>query len=322
VADKVPESPFKINGRYDAGTVLLELKAWGEAITTLVDFRDDYPKHKLTKEVSIKLALAYEGNGQLDKAAAELQRVAQLEKESGVAAEAAWNAAELYERSGEKLRAIDQFKRYVEKYAQPLERNVEGRNRLAELYAGQKDEARQTYWLKQVVSGHRSARKAATARTQFLAAGATFQLADISAREFESIRLVLPLEKSLTRKQKAMKKAIDAYSEAAKYGAAEYTTASTFRIAEVYRQLGSDMLASERPKELNELEREQYDILLEEEAFPFEEKAIEIHLINTARTKEGLYDKWIKQTYDALAALLPARYAKREEGEVGFAQTP
>ena len=68
--------------------------------------------------------------------------------------------------------------------------------------------------------------------------------------------------------------------------------------------------------QLSEEELEQYGILLEEQSFPFEEKAIEIHSGNAARTKDGLYDQWIKKSIDLLAALQPVRYQKPERTQV------
>ena len=53
-------------------------------------------------------------------------------------------------------------------------------------------------------------------------------------------------------------------------------------------------------------------MLLEEQAFPFEEKAIELHELNAKRTANGIYDQWVKESYAALARLRPARYAKVE----------
>jgi hypothetical protein len=73
---------------------------------------------------------------------------------------------------------------------------------------------------------------------------------------------------------------------------------------------------SERPAELSELELSQYEILLEEQAFPFEEQAIDVHQVNAARTADGVYDDAVRASLDALAALLPVRYAKNEQGEV------
>ena len=67
----------------------------------------------------------------------------------------------------------------------------------------------------------------------------------------------------------------------------EVTTAATFESAELYRQLAKDLMASERPNNLSKDELEQYNVLLEEQAFPFEEKSIKLHEVNTARSKDG-----------------------------------
>ena len=72
-------------------------------------------------------------------------------------------------------------------------------------------------------------------------------------------------------------------------------------------------MASERPGKLDELALEQYEILLEEQAYPFEEKAIAIHESNTRRSWEGLYDEWVQSSFAALAALSPVRYSKSEK---------
>ena len=74
-------------------------------------------------------------------------------------------------------------------------------------------------------------------------------------------------------------------------------------------------MASERPKGLNDEELEQYDILLEEQAFPFEEQAIDILLSNAERTQNGIYDEWIRKSFARLADLVPARFAKSERSE-------
>ena len=75
-------------------------------------------------------------------------------------------------------------------------------------------------------------------------------------------------------------------------------------------------MTSQRPGDLSEEELEQYDILLEEQAFPFEEKAIEIHTSNADRTKDGFYDQWIKKSIELLAELQPVRYQKPEKTQI------
>ena len=67
------------------------------------------------------------------------------------------------------------------------------------------------------------------------------------------------------------------------------------------------------------MELEQYNVLLEEQAFPFEEKAIELHETNARRTAVGLYDTWVKSSLIELAKLKPVRYGKAERGDASLA---
>ena len=74
-------------------------------------------------------------------------------------------------------------------------------------------------------------------------------------------------------------------------------------------------MASERPKGLDAEAKEQYDVLLEEQAFPFEEKSIELHEVNAKRAGDGVYDDSVRRSFEVLAKLKPARYAKAEISE-------
>ena len=76
-----------------------------------------------------------------------------------------------------------------------------------------------------------------------------------------------------------------------------------------------DLLESEKPADLAGEELEQYDLLLEEQAFPFEEKAIELHALNAGRSADGVYDEWVRRSFTRLAELSPARYARTERSE-------
>jgi Flp pilus assembly protein TadD len=71
-------------------------------------------------------------------------------------------------------------------------------------------------------------------------------------------------------------------------------------------------MKSERPKKLPADQLEEYNSLLEEQAFPFEEQAISTHELNTARVRDNVYDDGVKKSFVALAELKPARYGKHE----------
>jgi hypothetical protein len=204
---------------------------------------------------------------------------------------------------------------FVKNFPQPLNPAMEARNKLSTIAEKAGDSAAHDHWLKEIIAADRAAGAARTDRSRALAARATLTLATPLRDEFLRIKLVAPLKKSLAEKRQAMEAVLKAYTQAADYQVAEVTTAATYESAELYRQLGKDLLTSQRPKNLSKDELEQYDVLLEEQAFPFEEQAIKLHEVNAARAKDGTYDEWVQKSFAALAQLNPGRYGKVEVSE-------
>ncbi len=144
---------------------------------------------------------------------------------------------------------------------------------------------------------------------------ATFQLAQPDFDAFVNIPLKQPLNVALTDKKAHMQKALDDYKQVLSYNIAEYTSAANYQIATIYHQLASDLMASERPANLSSLELEQYNILLEEQADPFDDKAISLYVANTDLVKQNIYDAWVQKSFSALAKLSPGRYDRHEQLE-------
>lgn len=61
------------------------------------------------------------------------------------------------------------------------------------------------------------------------------------------------------------------------------------------------------------MELEQYELAMEEQAYPFEEKAIHVHESNLKLITRGVYNAWIDKSLRKLAEFVPARYDKPEE---------
>jgi hypothetical protein len=279
----------------------------------LQEFRLNFPQSPLQPDVTRKLAVAYSELHQTGFAAREFERIAETPTETpDVQREALLQAADLYDKAGDPAKSRAMLETFVKRFPQPLNPAMEARNRLAFAAARAGDLGDRDRWLRDIIAADRAAGAARTDRSRALAAKATLTLAEPAREEFLRIKLVAPLKKSLAEKSKAMEAALKAYTAAADYQVADVTTAATFESAELYRQLGKDLMSSERPKNLNKEELEQYDVLLEEQAFPFEEKAIKLHEVNAARTKEGTYDEWVQKSFAALAQLNPGRYGKVE----------
>jgi TolA-binding protein len=316
VSKEAPSSKVRANADFDAGALLITQKQWDRAIVVLEGFRRNFPQSTLQPDVTRKLAVAYSESNHPGEAAAEFELIAQSPTESAeLQREATLQAADLYDKAGNPGKSRAMLEAFVKRFPQPLNPAMEARNKLSLIAAKLGDINARDYWLKEIVNADRAAGAARTDRSKALAAKATLTLAAPARDEFMRIKLVAPLKKSLAEKRKAMEAALKAYTQAADYQVAEVTTAATFESAELYRQLGKDLMSSERPGNLSKDELEQYNVLLEEQAFPFEEKAIQLHEVNTARVKDGTYDEWVQKSFAALAQLNPGRYAKVEIGE-------
>jgi len=316
VSKMAPTSKVRANADFDAGALLITQKQWDRAIVVLEDFRRNFPQSPLQADVTRKLAVAYSESNHPGQAAVEFEMIAQSPAETAeVQREATLQAAELYDKAGNTTKSRAMLEAFVKHFPQPLNPAMEARNKLSLIAQKSGDYAGRDYWLKEIINADRTAGPTRTDRSKALAAKATLTLAEPAREEFMRVKLVAPLKKSLAEKRKAMEAALKAYTQAADYQVAEVTTAATFESAELYRQLGKDLIGSERPKGLSKEELEQYDVLLEEQAFPFEEKAIQLHEINTVRAKDGTYDEWVQKSFAALAQLNPGRYAKVEIGE-------
>lgn len=316
VGQVVPTSSLRITAEYDAATMYIQMQDWQHATTVLENFRRRYPNEKkLQQGVTEKLALAYTNTGQGAKAAGEMLILAAASGDVAYQRDMMWQAAELYDKSGKPNKAVEVYTSYVKKYPTPLESAIEARHYLAEYYRKNNQAKEWGYWLTEIIQADRKGGKQRTARTNYLAATATLELAKPYQLAYHKTKLKIPLKKSLKKKKSQMQNAIKAYENAITYKVAEVTTAATYQIGEIYHDFARALMQSQRPKGLSAEELEQYDLLLEEQAFPFEEKAIDIHVTNAQRTQSGIYDEWVKKSLQVLAKLQPVRYAKNEKIE-------
>jgi Flp pilus assembly protein TadD len=149
-------------------------------------------------------------------------------------------------------------------------------------------------------------------------------LAEPAYAAFNAVELVEPLEQNLVRKRGLMDASLQEFERLISYEVGEVTTAATFYMAEIYANFSRSLLSSARPSDLPAAELAAYEEAIEEEAFPFEERAIEVHEANVAvMIAANVYNRWVEQSFERLAALVPGRYAKEEQsmGLLGAIET-
>ena len=313
VGRTAPTSKIRPTAEYDAAAALIQLKDWGTAASVLAGFRTNFPENPLQPEVTKKIAYVYRENHQLSLAATEYERIERESRDDEIRRDALLVAAELHEKDGNRARTLEVYRRYVGYFPQPVELNLETRNKIAEILKAQNDRTSYLEELGKIVAIDAEAGSARTPRTRYLAGMAALVLAEDAFDAFVAVNLVQPFEVNLQKKRERMKTATQKCSQLVDYEIGEITAAATFYLAEIYAHFSRALAASERPEGLSPAEREQYELAIEEQAYPFEEKAIQVHESNLKLISRGVYNAWIEKSLQKLAKSVPARYDRPEE---------
>jgi outer membrane protein assembly factor BamD (BamD/ComL family) len=312
IAKSAPTSDIRPAAEYDAGAALIRLEDWAGAAAVLESFRSAHPDHELHREATKQMAFVYRQEGNLARAAEEYERVAKEAEDPELRREALLIAGDLYENSNLPDRALAVYLSFVSQFPTPIETAVETRFKIAGMYKATHDDASYHDHLRQIVEIDGRAGDERTARVRYLAAKSALALTEGLYHRFEEVELAQPFEKNLKEKQRRMDAALEAFGRLVDYEVGEVTAAATFYMAQVYFHFSQSLIESERPTGLDSAEMQDYEMALEEEAFPFEEMAIEVHEKNLELMAAGTYNLWIEKSFARLADLMPGRYAKFE----------
>ena len=327
--EEAPGVSLAIKGLNDAILIYESLQEWDLAAHHLNRFRTLYPRNDLSRDIPKRLVAYYEKSQRWTDAAQELLVLVEENpientlwelsetSSSELARVSKYRAAELFLLAEDYPKAIEHFRDYAHQYKLPKALNLEAMHHMDLLYQRTGATDKRRFWLRKKILLHAGLATTTEVslrnRATNLAAEAQYVIAMDARNEFRQIRLKLPLKSSLKRKQKALLQSVSGFEKLSAYKVMEYSSAATFEIAELYTALSAALFDSERPGGLTALELEQYELLLEEQAYPFEEQAISLHELNLRRSWEGQYDEWVRQSFSSLGKLMPARYGKQEQ---------
>lgn len=312
IATRAPNSDIAAKALYEAIALAMKHEQWTTAIGHIQQFQKLYADNALNKDATRQLSIAYLNAGDNAKAAQTFEQIAAQEQNQDVKMATLWKAAELYESKHNTDAAIRSYSSYAESYTRPYPQYMEAMYKLTLLHKEIKENNKLVLWQEKISLADKQAAKALkTERTNYIAATVQLDIAKNIHSLFAQKQLREPLAENLKAKKKLMQDAITAYGQAATYDNPSITTEATYAIGSIYQHFSSALLKSERPRNLKGEELEQYNILIEDQAFPFEEKAIEFYEINMAHTQEGINSSWITQSYQELGKLFPVRYNRQ-----------
>jgi len=313
VGTETPAAKIRPVADFDGIAALIRAKDFDAAKAELRSYKLRYSGQPQLLDLSKKIALAYRESGELLLAAEEYERIAD-ETQDMVFKRASFElAADLYYQARKMDKAYGVYKRYVALFPKPLEYALEMHTKIAAYLKTRSDMGAYVRELRLIMDADINGGAERTDRTRYLGADAALDIAEFSIRPYTQIKLENPYEENLRKKQQAMMEAKDQLENLFEYETDVVSSAATFYLAEMYYDFSKALMTSERPYGLKDQEKEQYELAIEEQAFPFEEKSIQVHQKNLELMSRGIYNVWIEKSIEKLAKILPARYAKYEE---------
>ena len=87
---------------------------------------------------------------------------------------------------------------------------------------------------------------------------------------------------------------------------------ASYKMGFLYRQFADDLRKVPVPEGLSTSDQQTYIAIIEEQAGPFDQLALELHQANIERAWRGQFNNWISQSYGEMKNLNPQRFNKTE----------
>lgn len=219
-------------------------------------------------------------------------------------------AAILNQKGGDDRKALELFRRFLGHKG--LRARDEGEARywsgIIELKTGRRLEGIEM--LKSVLRFKGKTDDLIIAKTMFF-------FAKESQNLYLDTKIVQPFEKTLKKKSRLLNSLLADYSEIAKFGDTELLTEIYFQMGVVLENFRDSILEAEKPKDLTEDDIKEYNFLLEEKAYPYEEQAVKAYEKSLeAGRKQTTQGEWVQKSLERLIYLRPVKYKKEPEDKV------
>lgn len=209
----------------------------------------------------------------------------------------------LYEENGELVKAEAIFRKYLEKKDIPVAEEAGLLLKVGQIQTrAKKKEAKET--LGKVVSMRGLIDDGIIARASLL-------LLWDREREYIDMRLAQPFEETFKKKTDALNALTVNYTEIAKSKVPDIIPEVYYRMGTLFENFRDSIIKSERPGGFSSEQAEEYNFLLEEKAYPYDEQAVKVYerCTDSAR-KLSVFTEWTDKCFTRLSELRPAVYKR------------
>ncbi|TAL18329.1 tetratricopeptide repeat protein [bacterium] len=316
LVDEFPEGEAAQIALYRAAEALRKLGKEEKAAAVYKRLADEYKTSRFAQSALTLSSEILSSLGDWSGVAENYENLYRLTPDAPDAAGYLFKAATAREKGSEDEKAIALFDEFMAKYpADGRKAEILYRQGLMLDKGGKSDKASEKYLL--------AWNTPAEGDAALFRAKAALVLADKELVSFRAVELKGDLEKALEMKETHLDVALEHLLNAATLPFSETLSEALFRAGEGFEQMKVALLESERPAGMTPEEEEEYKLLLEDKAFPLEERAIEFYKkgVDAARLA-GIWNGWIEKIYARMENLLPWAFLRVEEASLASPPLP
>lgn len=319
-----PDSAIAEHALFEAALHYEKIGNQEKALTLFESMLTRFSNSNLVDKSLFKAGVICEELEDWPRAATNYLALYKRGSDSQFASKGLFFAAKSYENFGDYDKARTYYEEYTKTYFHDPDRYLEAAFRKGEIAYNQKLYHTAMKEFEFVVKSYHTFIAQNADVESYMPAHAQFLIGEILFDSFQKITLSPPFERKLKRKKVKFEKVLKAYTEAAKFKVADWTTASSYKIGITFEEFADALLDSPRPKSLSGKALEEYNIKLWQSVVPFKEKALNTYRANVKRAIENnIENTWIVESKKRLEALtIELGFDSMEEIKQGTTGSP
>ena len=239
-------------------------------------FRLRYPRREEGVEIAGILGAYLEERKEFLKAADVYAEVADRFSKDAAAGRFLFQSALLARDHGDLKKARIRFSSYRDRYPQPRWKNAYASLSVGLFDWGKGNVKTALRGMEEGIRQVEAGVEADAPRELFEVEGkAQIAIGEYWADQFRSLKLTAPLEKNLAIKDRFFRRSLQAYAKAEQKAPLEVALNASELSGDLLVEFGKAILASQRPKGMNEEERARYEAALAGRARPFFERSLD-----------------------------------------------
>jgi TolA-binding protein len=316
-----PDSAVAERALFEAALHYEQIGNKEKALTLLESMPNRFPNSTLIDNSLFKAGVICEELEDWNRAATNYLALYKHDPQSQFAAKGLFFAAKSYENAGDYDKARTYYDEYTKIYFDDPDRYLEAAFRKGEIAYNQSRYKAAVQDFEFVVSSHHKFVAQNADVENYIPARAQFLIGEILFDSFQKLKLSPPFERKLRRKKAQFEQVLKAYTEAAKFRVADWTTASSYKIGIAFEEFANALLDSPRPKNLSGSALQEYNSKLWQSVLPFKQKALNTYQANVKQAIQNkIENTWVtesKKRMDALTIELGLESGKEFEQRTG-----